>query len=231
MIDLILSKYLYNLNCKKTNNYVKNKLGPVITISRECGCNASVIANKLSLELSKQKKHVSNVEKWIWINKEILSDSAKKLNVHPHKIEHIFKAEEKPFLEDIVSSFFNSYISESIIKKTITDIIKLYAENGNVIIVGRAGSVITEYLPDSIHIKLIAPLTWRVDNFSKKNNLPAKEAKKIILNTDKNRENFIKFFTKNTDNENYHAIFNCSKLSIDEIIKQILFLAKQKKLC
>jgi len=230
MINKVLTEYLYNINSKKTVKH-KNRHGPVITISRECGCHASEIAEKLALALTKQKKLESSKDVWTWLNKEILSAAAKKLEIHPHKIKHVFNAEEKPFLEDIITSFFNGYISVDIIKKTITKIVKLYAETGNVIIVGRAGSVITEYIPDAIHIKLIAPINWRTENFCRRYNLSGKEAKKIIINIDKNREKFKKFFKKNKDDKNYHAIFNRNKLSTDEIVEQILFLAKQKNIC
>ena len=53
------------------------KAGPVITISREYGCPAKQIADKLSTELNRIEFENYSKNKRHWIIKEILDESAK----------------------------------------------------------------------------------------------------------------------------------------------------------
>ena len=71
-MENILKNYLSNLN--PDNQHLDNDLGPVVTISRECGCSANRIAIKLSKILTgysflqAKKKDIE----WRWLNKEVI---------------------------------------------------------------------------------------------------------------------------------------------------------------
>jgi cytidylate kinase len=227
MIDNILFKYMDRLQVEPDT---KKEPGPVITISRECGCFAGEIAEKLVLRLTEENKKVKK-EKWSWISKEILNDAATKLHSNAKQIEHFFKSESYKFLVDIMASFSKPYASDDLIKRTVTKVVKTYAEQGNVIIVGRAGFAITKDIPRSLHIKLIAPLNWRIKSVAKRYNLTEQEAKKRIEDTGNKRDSFVKlFYGKEHDDSVFHLVLNRDKLSVDEIVEQIMLLAKEKKL-
>jgi cytidylate kinase len=213
-------------------NLSHHELGPVITISREIGCNASKIAKMLVEKINERFEDQPNKRKWIWINKEILEKSALDLKKAPDEISHIFDAKHTPFLEDLFASFItNYYVSDSYILMTIKSIIREYAHQGNVVIVGRAGSVITNYLPRSLHIKLFAPVDYRVKLISEHQGISHKEASEIVKQIDHNREAFIDFFRgKHTEREFYDVIINRRKFNDDLLVDCIIKLADEKKL-
>ncbi len=201
--------------------------GPVITISREFGCYASNLAANLSIEISKISQH-----KWNYITKEILEDAAKKLNVRTQEIAHIFGANEKSFLGDLVTSFAKKkYASDSHIKKTITDVVAKYAEQGHSIIVGRAGCVIAKNIEKALHVRIIAPFEFRVNEIVKAFKLQKSDAERLVLETDKHRQTFMTFFKgEEAESDLFDVIYNKSRLSEMAIIQSIIELAKTRQL-
>ena len=77
--------------------------GPVITISRQYGCPAKHVAEKLSEKLTEMCKNREYKVQWKWIGKEILAEAAKELNVEPSRIKYIFNYEQRGIIDDIVA--------------------------------------------------------------------------------------------------------------------------------
>lgn len=206
--------------------------GPFISISREFGCIANNIAQKLSIELSKSIENKGKKKEWKWINKEILIESAKALNLKPEKIEYVFLSRQKSAMDEFVSAMTTKYFkSDKAIRKTITNVIRSILSDGNVIIVGRGGVSFGNKIPRSIHIKLIAPLDWRVQRISKNYKMETAEAEKHIRKVDTERKQLVdSFFQKETDNSIFDLIFNRKTVSEDHIIKTIIELSKIKKI-
>lgn len=215
----------------KEINLSSPSAGPVITISREMGCLAAPIAEALVNKIN-QRLEKSNKKKWTWISKEILEKSAKDLNIDVREISHIFEGHERGLVKDIFQSTLQQhYISDSIILSTIKYIIRSYAYEGNVVIVGRASSIITNDIHKSLHIKLIAPYEFRLKQICEFNNITKKEAEELIFETDHQRQAFIKFFSgKKHETEYYDAILNRSKFDENQIVDILLKLVEEKKL-
>ena len=93
-----LSKYLDNWY--KEDPAKKIFSGPVVTLSREVGCPAKTVAADLSAKLNTLKKKHSKDHPWIWIDKEIMMESAKELQVHSNQIQHVFDYKKRGVLED-----------------------------------------------------------------------------------------------------------------------------------
>jgi cytidylate kinase len=206
--------------------------GPVITISREFGCPAKKIAQKLADSLTR-KMYVkgTNIE-WKYITKEIMSESAKELDLHPSKIQYVFEYEQKGLIDDIIAAQSTKYYkSDRKIRNTIGRVVRNMSCEGYVIIVGRGGVAITRDIPKSLHIHLEAPLEWRVLRVSAKFNMELEEAERYTLDIDRKRKLFRDYFEgKNTDYTRFDLTFNCMTLSIDEIVNIILKAAEVRKL-
>ncbi len=204
-----------------------NTSGPVITISRQFGCYATKTANDLIEIISKR-----SANNWDCITKEILEDSAKQLNISSKQVANFFGANEKSFLHDLVVSFSQTkYASDSNIKKTIYAIVRKYAEQGNCIIVGRAGCVIASDIPLSLHIKIVAPFDYRVESVKNRHKLDNKTAENMVIKNEISREGFNDFFKGSIETENlYDIVFNKSKLTNDEIISTIIKFAENRKM-
>ena len=201
--------------------------GPVITISREYGCPAKLVAQKLAEVLS--EKRFPNGEKvtWKWYSKEILDESAKQLQMDPSKIKYVFDYEKKGTLEDFFSSFNNYYKSDRAIRNTIGRVIRDLAIQGHSIIVGRGGIAITRDIPKSLHINLEASLEWRTVRVSQHYDLSLEKARETCNDTDKKRQEFRDYFEgKNTDYTCPDLTFNCMTLTPDEIVATIVKLVE-----
>ena len=145
-----------NLKDYLTDQYLKTSVpadvGPLVTISREFGCQAKVIAQKLIEAINEKLRAKGIVSDWKWINKEVLEECAKELEVRPSRIQHVFEAEEKTTMDQIVSSLSERYYtSDQKIKHTISKVIRSFANKGKVVIVGRGGVTLTKNHPKAIH--------------------------------------------------------------------------------
>ena len=218
----------------KQEHLAHKEPGPVITISREYGCYASKIAKLLVEKLNHaQKGHSSqNNSEWHYITKEILEEASQKLQTDPEKISHIFGATQKDFLHDLIESFSTKrYASDSNIKRTIKLVVQSYAEQGRVIIVGRAGCILAKHIPKSFHFKLTAPFEWRVERIMERFNLEPPNAKKQVLENDERRKNFMNFFKGNKpDCTLFDAVFNRSTMSDEEIVESVFKIVQLRKI-
>ena len=100
-MDNFLLNYLGKANLCNDPNIA----GPVITISRECGCSANRIAIKLSKILtgySYQSENKKDVE-WKWYNKEIIEKA-----IDRHMWMTAKEAQEFGLIDEIITTFPNS---------------------------------------------------------------------------------------------------------------------------
>lgn len=206
--------------------------GPVITISREYGCPGKKIAQKLTEELTRKMFVKGKDIEWRYVTKEILSESAKELEMDPSKIQYVFKYEQKSLLDDILAAHSTKYYkSDRRIRNTIAKVIRNIGCEGHVVIVGRGGVAITHDIQKSLHINIEAPLEWRVLRISEKLNLSLEEAEQYTLNIDRTRKQFRELFEgKNSDYTRFDISLNCMTLSIDEIASIILKAAEVRRL-
>lgn len=226
----VFEKYFSELLQNRKTKLIET--GPYISISRDFGCMANVIAQKLSRELTRRNKASGIQKDWKWINKVILHESAKALELSPSKIEYVFQSQRKTMMDEIVSAMSTRYYkSDKRIRKTIIEVIRSIAKTGHVIIVGRGGVAFAKDNPKSLHIKLTAPIEWRVDRIAKHYSKTRKEALKYILEVDEERKFLIdSFMGFDTDCAIFDLIFNRQSLKDDEIISTILNLMEKRKL-
>ena len=206
--------------------------GPYVSISRDFGCMANVIAQKLSSELTLRNKQKGVKRDWKWINKVILEEAARALELSPAKIEYVFQSQKKTVMDEIVSAMSARYYkSDKKIRKTIIEVIRSIVISGNVIIVGRGGVAFKKDNSQSLHIKLIAPIEWRIDRISKNYQKTRQEALKYILEIDQERKYLIdSFMGFDTDESIFDMVFNRHTMNDDEITSIILQTMERKKL-
>lgn len=207
-----------------------HEMGPVITISRQTGCGASGIAYKLSEALNSQGL-VSGKQKWNYINREILERSAEKLNLEPDKLRKVLTDKERGIMDEIVEAFSqHSHISDIKIMKTMQEVIRQFAESGNVIIVGRGGASISHDIIRSLHIRLEAPEEWRLEVIMKRLSFSRDFAVKYLRQTDEERSRYTLKMMKGTPSVLYDITINRSRFTDEQVVETILQAATIKKL-
>ena len=202
--------------------------GPLLTISREKGCPANSIAKKIAAKLA----IIEGSKTWRFVNKEILEKSAKELHINTSKINHVLYSEDKGFFRDLMLSFGEKYYESDVkIKKTLADLISQFSAKGKVIIVGIGGVGITRNIHKSLHIKLKAPYKDRLKIVGAKEKMSAEKAREYLDETDVNRKMLIDYFNGvKASDDLFHAEYNCSLMSENEIVDSIINLMKSKKL-
>ena len=202
--------------------------GPVITISRECGCSASNLAEQLTNRIN--EKSSKQESKWRWVNKEILKLASDELKIHQDEVKKIVDSGEKNFLDEIVYSFTEKYYVTNLkAKKIIEEVVRNLAVRGKVIIVGRGSEILSHGIPHALHVRLYAPLDWKIKAMCERSNISESEAKKIVLLVDKQRAEFRdSYLEKNQPAFEYDIQFNCARLSQEEIIDIMLSIAERR---
>jgi cytidylate kinase len=226
----LFEKYFNQVLHPETPTQVET--GPFISISRDFGCMANSIAEKLCTELTKRNKSLGIKKKWDWLNNHILIESAKVLETPPSKIEYVFHSQKKTMMDEIVGAMSARYYkSDRKIRNTIIEVIRSIVKSGNVILVGRGGVAFAKDNPRSLHVKLIAPIEWRVEHISKNYKKTKSEALKHILEIDMERKYLIdSFMGYDTDLSIFDVVFNRKTITEEEIINAILNLAEARKL-
>lgn len=210
---IYLNKRLQEGNALKGN---LSTAGPVITISREVGCSGLKLARILSDRLNTRKLSSD----WKVLSKEIFHESAKELNMEPERVRKIFKQSDKYIFDEIIKAFkYKNYKSERKIVKTVTDVILSFAVDGFSIIVGRAGHIIAKDIQNALHIRLVAPLEYRINSIMENNQLNRNEAIAFIMRVEKERITFRKAINKgDLNDEPFDIWINRASFSDDEII-------------
>lgn len=228
----ILQKYLEERHQEPEKEDDYGEPGPVVTISRQFGCSGKFLADKLAFRLNEAKRGDTAKGKWDVVSKEILEQSAKELELHPSQIEYVFKYEKKSAIDEILGALSSKYYkSDRRIKNTIKKMIYTFGVKGNAIILGRGGESITKDIEKSLHVRLIAPIPWRVEVIKERFKYGNKEARDYIMDIDKKRQELREEIAgKEVDDALYDVIFNAESFSCDEMADMVIGIMEMKSL-
>ena len=203
--------------------------GPVITISRLTGCDARQVAALLVEDLNRK----FGTKKWRWVDKDIIYAIAKELNTETQRVENFYKGIELSNLSEMIMAFSGGFVSDLRVKKAIKDVVLAMCKEGHIILVGRGGVSIGNEIADALHIRLIAPFYWRVENVMKKKEMNIETAEEYVVDTDEKRFNLIRaFLDKKPLNIDYlfDATINRSSFTIQEL-SELIITMYEKKVC
>lgn len=230
----ILLEYMRNRFSAETAAPKKSGLhgGPVLTISREYGCPAKRLAGMLTSALNRTEIERFSKHRWKWIGKEILEESAKELNLRADMVRNIITDQEPGLLDDIVLSLSHKYYPGDVkIKRTFGSVIRTFAEEGHVVIVGRGGVSITRDIPRSLHIRLQAPMDWRIERVCLNYKVSPAEAKRTLREIDDKRQYIRDFFEgKKADDTIFDIVLNYKTIPEEDQVALILKAMEQKGL-
>lgn len=232
MVENLLLKYMKERLEKDVKIKDVSEAGPVITISRETGCAAEYLAQSLTETINLVLKSKNEEEVWRYITKENISKAVTDLTKNPIKTEKILNDEDSGILEEFVEFFSTKYYpSDNRIKNKYAEVIRSFANNGNVIIVGRASEAIAQNIEKSLHIKLHAPEAWRAKHIADKTGKSIDNAKKYISEIDHKRQHFRSYFhAHNRDSDFYDLTFNCKTIPCEEMVELIIKIMENRNL-
>jgi cytidylate kinase len=220
----ILLQYMANrFNQPDLHEAGKTESLPFITISREYGCPAKEVAASLEKKLNAIPGQKRKVKKWSVLADEIIHQAAHELNVDISRIEKVFYEEKRTAIDEILDSLSEKYhVSDLNIIHKVIDIVKDHSQKDNMIIIGRNGAGLTHSLNNGLHIRLIAPIEWRIKRLMENCQYKSvEEAKAHAEEIDYRRSIFLKH--KNLKDPIFDIYYNTRKFTPEQIADSIIY--------
>ncbi len=204
-----------------------DQTGPVITISRLTGCDGREVAAELVAQLNLR----FNTNRWKWVDKDIIYHAAHELRTDTQRIETFYQGFGMTDISQMIMAFSGSFVSDSSVKKAIREVILSIARDGYAVIIGRGGVAITHEMANALHVRLVAPMYWRVQNVMKKKGMIIEKAEAYTVETDVKRQKLLSDFLdrKQQSVENlFDVTLNRSSFTIEQISSMIMTIYEAK---
>ena len=191
-----------------------------ITISRQAGCGGVIVAEKLANYL--QQHSSAHGPMWTVFDRDLMNQVLADHNLPDH-LAKFLPEDRVSAIEDTLADIFRVRpTSHKLVEQTAETILK-FAELGSVIIVGRAGNIVTAKLPRVLHVRLVAPLDDRIDRICRDDHKSPAEARKFCLEEESARARYVKTYYNADINDplQYHLVINTSRVGYENTARMI----------
>ncbi len=102
-------------------------------------------------------------------------------------------------------------------REAVKQVLEEMAEQGGMVIVGRAGQVILRHVPQTFHVRVVAPLQLRASRVAAGEHISLASALARIEASDRSRRSYLKrcYHVKWNDPELYDLIINTEHVSVE----------------
>jgi cytidylate kinase len=223
MINASLDRCLSFINSQSAPT--KRALTPVglrraVTISRQAGCGAVRVAEKLA-EYLQQHAPPQNAP-WTIFDRNLMDQVLADHNL-PAYLAKTLPEDRMSALEDMIAEIVGARPTVQKLVLQTTETVLKFADLGGVIIIGRGGNIITAKLPHVLHVRLVAPLDDRIERICRDDHKTPAEARKFCIEEEQSRARYLKTYFNADINDplNYHLIVNTSRVGCDNSAKLI----------
>ena len=164
---------------------------PLITISREAGTEGHAIGRFIIMKLAEYADPDLN-SGWDLFDQKLCALIAQNKSLDANYDMLLNDKYRSGGVHRMVYELLIGTPQEYRIQKKIEEDIHLLARLGKVVIIGRGGFQIARHMPGAIHLRLVAPMEFRMLDVMKHDNLTEKDALKKIQDTDQERARFLK---------------------------------------
>ena len=223
MINVNLDRCLSFINSQSTpatQFLTSASLKRAVTISRQAGCGGAIVADKLASYL--QKHAPPGAATWTVFDRDLMHRVLADHNLPSH-LAKFLPEDRLSAIEDTLADIFGVRpTAQTLLQKTAETMLK-FAELGSVILIGRAGNIVTAKLPHVLHVRLVAPLEDRIERIIHADNKTPAEARKFCLEEEQSRARYVKtYYNANIEDPvNYHLIINTSRVGYDNAARLI----------
>ena len=188
----------------------------VITISREYGSGGTTVAKIVAREL--------NLKLY---DREIIEHMAELLRMGADKLEGLEEGAPRGVAE-IIHGALERLPTSATYRRTLSEVVRAVAQQGNVIIVGRGAACI---LPHSLRVRIIAPFEVRVARVAELEGISEQEARHKVARADSERRAFARTHLRCdlSDPNLYDLIVNTERTSLEHAAELIIAAAEQRK--
>ncbi|MBU0692781.1 cytidylate kinase-like family protein [bacterium] len=201
---------------------------PFITMSRQFGCEAIVLAEALAQKLDETEKLEQG--SWQVYSKQIIEAMADK-EYSAAQLMEALDLKARTAIEEFIETIVGRISDLKLLNKLVRTL-RATATLGRCIIIGRGGALLTRDMPGGIHIRLVAPEEFRLQGLVTRFQWSMAKAQQVLRQEDNIRLNFFKKYLHSNPNDaqNYDLVLNTERLSRAEQLDQILTLFKARNL-
>jgi len=201
-----------------------------VTVSREYGCAGFRIGNALATALNAELRGPAQTP-WAVYDRKLVDMICKDHKLNRTLVETLDKQRKHVFSDYITGIFTGEPSSIQVFKKCAATIFSL-SSHGRVILIGRASSLITEKVAGGMHIRIVAPIDWRVEQVAAYEKIDSlSKAHRYVEKMDNEREKFARDFLGRSVSEPdiYHMVLNQQLLGVESIVELLLKAFELKK--
>jgi len=200
----------------------------VITINRELGSGGRTVGRLLAEKLGVP-----------YYDKALTKPLEERFNMKADEIERL-KGNNRSWWQDIkrvlilgeeAANSFDYYdegkkelVTSEAVLKAETEILQSIAIEESCVIAGRSAFFALNGYPNSLNILIQASMEYRLNRIMNKRGISEKEAKKVIDEVDKSREEYLKnnAYTSRYDTRNYDLVIKMDGKTEEDAVKVIL---------
>jgi len=194
---------------------------PVITISRQAGIDTGALTERTADLLNNRSKGGGL---WKIYDQQLIDHVAREHHLSTELVASHDEHDES-VLELAMHGLSSAEQPEAVALK-IGAAIRHFAQQGHAIIVGRGGQSILAKCESAVHVRLIAPESWRVNMLATTTGADRREAMKTLRRIDTDRTRYMKahFNHDSKDPLLYGIILNMSQIDVAEAASAIASL-------
>jgi len=212
--------YISSQSAPASGNKIDFRIRRAVTISRQAGCGAVIVAEKLARYLQQQSP--PSAATWTVFDRELMKQVLADHELPAH-LEKFFPEDRMSAIEDAIADLLGARpTSQTLVKQVAETVLKL-AQLGSVILIGRAANIVTAKMPNVLHVRLVAPLEDRIERICRDDHKSPVEARRFCLEEEQARARYVKthFGADINDPLLYHIVINTSRVGYDNASRLI----------
>jgi hypothetical protein len=193
---------------------------PVVTISRQTGAGAHVVAEELVAILGTRAPAGS--PPWTIFDRNLV-DAVLEHHDLPKRLARFMPEDRVSGIADTMEELFGLRPSSWVLVRKTADTILHLAEVGNVVLIGRGANVITAGLAHAFHVRLVGSVARRIEYVRERLQVGPKEAAEYVRTEDVARGRYVRKYY-GVDIEDpllYDAVVNTDRVSYPEAARLI----------
>ncbi|MGI9288754.1 MAG: AAA family ATPase [Pseudomonadales bacterium] len=201
---------------------------PFVTISRQAGAGGHTLAEALIKAFAEQEDEDLFGE-WQMFDQNLVEMVAASPDLKV-SLEGLLSEEYSTRTDDFFRQILSATTAQDMVMLRIFRLVRSLAEVGKVIIVGRAGSQVTQDFGPSVSVRLIAPEEVRLRRMMDQYQLAEKQARALIHKHDTGRARLIKrHFKVNVDDPLlYDVTWNTEEVNLQAIAQAIAAVLRNR---
>lgn len=197
----------------------QNSTLPMITISRERGSGGRPIAYLLAKKLGNP---------WQVYHKDIVEEIAHETSLDPDLVKQLDES-RRSVINEILDNFFGKkMLTMNAYYKHLLHILATIGTKGYAVVIGRGANFL---FPNALKVRIVSDMPTRIQSMMKYEHISAKEAKKSIDDSDRERNDFTQVLFQHDQRKAHHydvVIRTGKDIDIEEATDVIVYLAKKK---